>query len=234
MCVIIYSPNGVIPNAHLSQSLSCNPDGWGYTFYSAKQKRVIARHGMTPAEFWKAWQADAKARKGRPTVFHSRIGTSGTKTTDNCHPFPIDNHDLWLFHNGIIHGYGDDKVNDTRQFIDAVLVGLPRRWLECESIQLLVEAAIGYSKLVLMDAKGNVTVLNEHLGHWADGRWHSNASYLPPPPPPKPVAVTFGQNGKGPAQVTGKVSHGCLAGEKTQYLAILEWRKAVGLPVDDA
>lgn len=44
---------------------------------------------------------------------HQRIATSG-KNNDNIHPFDVGN--IILMHNGIISGYGNEKVSDTKQY----------------------------------------------------------------------------------------------------------------------
>lgn len=195
MCIIIYSQNGVIPKAHLDESLTCNPDGWGYVFHAAG--KVVVRRGMNAGEFWRAWNGDAAARHGRPVIFHSRIGTSGTRSVLNCHPFRVPGHGLWLAHNGIIHAYSrlDSEHNDTQHFIHEVLAGLPKNWTRNESILRLVEQSIGHSKLAIMDGAGRVVLLNEHLGHWSRGLWYSNDSYLPYVPEPVLPAqrVLFGK-----------------------------------------
>lgn len=182
MCIIIYSPNGAIPRSHMERGLVTNPHGWGF-MYPEKGKLRIWR-GMTPREFWENWKHPRP--KGAPVVWHARITSHGETNLENCHPFHVPGHGpLAVAHNGVIRHHADKQspLSDTRLFIRDVLSQLPRGFLNEDAICRLIEAYIGYSKLVFMDGRGDVTILNEDLGHWRKGRWYSNCSYLPPAPP---------------------------------------------------
>lgn len=188
MCIIIYSPTGKIPKKQLTRSLTVNPDGWGFMF--ARNGQLIVRKGMASRHFWKAWREEAPTG---PVVFHARIGTQGTRSEKNCHPFHVPNHEgVAVCHNGIIrqHCEKDSPANDTQLFNWEILAQLPPNFLDNEGIAALIADYVGYSKLVFMDANGRVDIINERFGLWSNGRWYSNKSYLPPVPPVIQVPAT--------------------------------------------
>ena len=41
----------------------------------------------------------------------------------------------------------------------------------------LIQASIGYSKLVFLDRHNNHNIINEDMGEWHKGVWYSNTSY---------------------------------------------------------
>jgi hypothetical protein len=176
VCIIIYTPDGFIPKKQLRRSLNQNPHGWGIMVTTGKNVWVVK--GLTNRAFWEQWRNKPEG----PTVFHARIKSHGEINLANCHPFPVPNHgQLHVAHNGIIkhHAFDKHELSDTRLFIRDVLSGLPRGFLRNEAITRLIEEYIGWSKLVFLDEKGNVTILNELLGHWNNNRWYSNGSYKP-------------------------------------------------------
>lgn len=190
MCIIIYSPDGHIPAHHLRRSLEANPHGWGLMVHDGDC--VVVEKGMMPEEFWPIWET----RPPGPVVFHARITSHGATDLDNCHPFEVPGHDLYMAHNGIIHECArkDTKLSDTRRFVRDILTELPVGFLECEAHRRLIAKFVGHSKLVFMDGDGKVTIINPELGHWYRPhhkgrmkRWYSNESYLPPKPAKKEV-----------------------------------------------
>jgi predicted glutamine amidotransferase len=179
MCIIIYTPNGRIPRKHLQRSLTNNPDGWGYMW--SLEGNIYIRKGLERGEFWAQWRADREWIDGQPLVFHSRIGTHGTKTVDNCHPFEVPNHNLALAHNGIIsnHAKKDSELSDTRHFVNDILADMPDGFLRSKAIRRLIGDYIGWSKLAFLSGTGQVTLINSSLGTWHAQRWYSNTSFKP-------------------------------------------------------
>lgn len=180
MCIIIYTPDGKIPRKHLQRSLQTNPDGWGFMF--VREQQIVVRKGMSVREFWKVWREE---QPSGPTVFHSRIGTQGSKSIKNCHPFVVPNHNVAVVHNGILNQHCDENnpINDTQLFVWDVLANLPENFLRNEGILTMLSDYIRYGKLVFISTTGKVTIINENLGVWSNGRWYSNRSYLPAPKP---------------------------------------------------
>jgi hypothetical protein len=68
-------------------------------------------------------------------------------------------------------------LSDTRDFIDKVIGNISYKMWKNPSFIKLVEATIGYSKLVILDNKGKYYIINEKKGDWVDGVWYSNSSW---------------------------------------------------------
>lgn len=179
MCLIIYTKSGNIPKKHLKHALYTNDDGWGYMFHDGKE--LIVRKGMTPKEFWNQWVADYHLRQKTRVLFHARIGTHGTVTEANCHPFKVGKKKLYMMHNGIITQHNDPHrlKNDTRMFIEEIVEGLPNNWMEFDSIKKIIAHYVGYSKLAFMDGRGKVLIINKKLGTEDNGIWYSHHNYKP-------------------------------------------------------
>lgn len=178
MCIIIYAPKGNIPKKHLHNSLDHNRDGWGVMWPEDGQLNIVV--GLSKPLFFKEWKRIV--RIPGPKVFHARIGTHGSNSIDNCHPFRIggDHDQLGMAHNGIIRQQcttGSDK-SDTRHFIENVIEKLPAGFQKQNVYHVLLADYIGYSnKLVFMDGEGDVNIFNEHQGDWDGDNWYSNRFY---------------------------------------------------------
>jgi predicted glutamine amidotransferase len=213
MCIAIYKPeNNIISKETLAQCFKSNSDGAGFMFVNEKQLHTN-KGFFTFDSFWDAWEP----HQNKQAVLHFRIKTHGAISVDNCHPFNI-NKGLAFVHNGIISGYGSEKESDTKDFGDKILQPLVAKWgnlsLFQPAIKSLLEARIGYSKLIFLDRHGNHDIFNENKGVWDNGVWYSNSSYKPyvatystkeyvPPQSTayKPSALTVKSQGKSAAQV---------------------------------
>ena len=113
---------------------------------------------------------------------HWRYATHGQKIDALCHPFPICESKLALFHNGIIHCEAPPatakKQSDTSQFASKYRKSPPalilsQQWLEDAA------AYVGpFNKLVILASDGQARIVNANAGQWKDGRWHSNGSLI--------------------------------------------------------
>src|SRR5919197_328019 len=127
-----------------------------------------------------------------PALFHSRFGTHGKRTIDNCHPFPIggDNRTV-MAHNGILPAVvqpakGDPRC-DTRIAAEDFLPLLGP--LRARRTRLrLQQWMTPRNKIVILTVdqrfKDRAYILNEEAGIWDGGIWYSNDGYLPPQPNP--------------------------------------------------
>lgn len=186
MCIAIWKDQDkIITKATLSQCFNSNPDGAGFMYHEG-DKLHIQKGFFEFDKFYKEY----KKHELKQCVIHFRIKTHGSISVDNCHPFSITEN-LGFVHNGIISGYGEADVSDTRDFNHKILQELVNKWGEESlfepSIQTLIEAKIGYSKLIFLDNLGNAEIFNENKGIWDDDVWYSNSSYKPYIPPPAPV-----------------------------------------------
>lgn len=132
-------------------------------------------------KFYKALRACEEAFPDSVFVIHMRIGTSGLKNADNCHPFSIFP-DAGFAHNGILSGLGDAVRSDTRIFVEDTLSKLQHGfWDNAAVIEAITDCAnAASSKFVLLTGDGSYWIFNESMGHWHDGCWFSNRSYVLP------------------------------------------------------
>lgn len=99
MCVIVIDPEGKdLDFSILKLGIERNPDGWGLTYISDGKLWTSKGFGFKGAK--KAWIR----AKGHSRVFHARVGTHGTKTIENCHPFNCSTavEARVFFHNGTV------------------------------------------------------------------------------------------------------------------------------------
>lgn len=180
MCIAIMKPQGkIISKKTLQECYRNNPDGAGFMFSSNKELHI--KKGYFD---FKEFYEEYKKYQDKKCVIHFRIKTHGKIDKDNCHPFRVNN-SLGFIHNGVITGFGGDIKSDTVEFNEQVLKGLVSKWgnlsLFEKPVTKLIEATIGYSKLVFLDRHNNHNIINETLGQWHKGVWYSNSSYKPTP-----------------------------------------------------
>ena len=195
MCIAIYKPaDQTITKATLAECFNSNSDGAGFMY--VEDKKLHMQKGFFKfEEFYEAY----KPHENKQAVIHFRIKTHGPVAVENCHPFHI-NKGLGFVHNGIISGFGSALHSDTRDFNEKIIQPLVAKWgnlaIFQPAIKSLVEARIGYSKLIFLDRHGNVDIFNENKGVWDSGVWYSNTSYKPyvatytPPPKSKWSGIT--------------------------------------------
>lgn len=184
MCIAIYKPEGTtISKATLERCFNANPDGAGFMYVDNKELHMHKGY-FTFNEFYKNYKQHAN----KQAVIHFRIKTHGSINVDNCHPFLI-NKSIGFVHNGIISGFGQNDMSDTRHFNEEIIKPLVAKWgnlsLFQPAIKSLIESRIGYSKLIFLDRHGNHDIFNENKGIWENDVWYSNSSYQAP----KPIVV---------------------------------------------
>ena len=191
MCVIAIKPQsiGLPPQERLLEMFTHNTDGAGFMY--CRDGKVHIRKGFMKFRKLIAAIKHEKLTKEDTVVFHFRIGTSGSKSRKNTHPFPVSSKkselealsfetDLGMAHNGVL-SYDEDKkadFSDTMTFIRDILSDKTIRdsLATNPAIFSLVEMAIGNSKFVFLD--------NDHdyalMGDWKkdeeanDGLLYSN------------------------------------------------------------
>lgn len=176
MCIIIYKPKGkIIPKESLAASWKNNPHGGGFMYVKEGHIRIV----KTVESFALWYEMYEKANPFKhDMVIHFRIGSSGPRNLVNCHPFSV-NSNLAFCHNGIMpfDVSKDSPISDTVIFGRDVLQHLPAGFQHNKAILYLISVYIGHGKIVMLDKKGNVVIINEDYGHWLNGSWYSNYSY---------------------------------------------------------
>jgi predicted glutamine amidotransferase len=178
MCIAIVKPQGTeISDEYLENCFDNNKDGVGIAY--AKDGQLYIIKGIFNKEnFIKAVRKAEEIAQG-DMLIHCRIGTSGLKDKNNCHPHIINN-SLVMIHNGIldIDVPKKNKVSDTVIFIEKYLKKLKKDFVKDESIMKLIEFAIGSNnKFAFLNNKGESFICNYKAGIVEGGIWYSNNSY---------------------------------------------------------
>lgn len=186
MCVIVTKAKGLdLPNKDAITAMwDANSDGAGF-MYTLNNRVHISKGFMTLDELLtslagtdKKLQDDFQTSlKELPVVMHFRIGTHGSKTAPNTHPFPISSKDKYLkaldvtcdigmVHNGVISIKTTGDISDTMQYIKdyaTPLAVLNNRFHKVPAGQAILEETIGYSKLAFLDSEGDITTIGTFL-----------------------------------------------------------------------
>lgn len=175
MCMIAAARAGVvIPKKYLKNGFRENGHGAG--FMVAKNGKILLRKGFTSfKEFWRVFREYQSYDK----VVHFRWGNVGKINAENCHPFWVSPN-LAMAHNGTISIATKDGKSDTRTFTELVLQQLNKDdedFLKNPQLTFLISKAIGQSKLAFLDAAGEITIINKHLGKEHENIWFSNDDY---------------------------------------------------------
>lgn len=172
MCIIAYCPPNVpLPPPEIRQQMwNRNQDGAGYM--TLKNGKLEARKGFMTFAHFEEFVANLDI--AQPRILHYRIGTHGSNTPENTHPWPINEH-ASLVHNGIIPWLADDRnVSDSRR-LGEYLDGLD---YTDHKIRNLLQISLGSNKVVILDDRvQGVTIINERLGEWSEGIWYSNSGF---------------------------------------------------------
>lgn len=193
MCIAIcVAPGKKLTKAQMINCHASNKDGCGFAYISTDilgHSKIKMYKTMDFNKFLHQYERAVKNNPESPFIVHFRIATHGTVDKFNCHPFKV-NKRMAMIHNGIIAGVGvDPKKSDTQLFNEKVLKKLPKGWEKNEAIGALIEKFIVGSKVLILNIDGTVNIYNESLGHWKDGIWFSNYSYVS-----SPVVTVYSQN----------------------------------------
>jgi predicted glutamine amidotransferase len=177
MCLLIVAPAGLknVTEYELENADWGNPHGIGVSYLDnglMTTEKMVSLHALT-----KLLPTLAKT----PCMVHFRYATHGTKDAFNCHPFVRNN---WvLAHNGVL-SCPDLKIpaghSDTHALADELA---QFSFSELASVQHGLAERIGKgNKLGFFSLDGKeYFIVNEEVGHWRDGVWFSNESYVVSP-----------------------------------------------------
>ena len=178
MCIAIVKPQGTeISDEYLENCFDNNKDGAGIA-YAKDGKLYIVKGIFDKKQFIKEVRKAEKVAQGT-ILIHCRIGTSGLKDKNNCHPH-IVNDNLVMIHNGIldVDVPKNSKVSDTVIFIETYLKKLSKDFVKSEPIMHLIEKAIGdRNKFAFLNNKGEAFICNAKMGTVEGGIWYSNDTY---------------------------------------------------------
>lgn len=181
MCLAFLKPAGQqVPDEYLARAAARHPHGFGIGWVYPGEGQLHLWRSVTDTV---AWRRKVASLRGAVVVGHARYATHGPKVKANCHP-------AWLgapgrslvAHNGVLRSLPDCKAgrSDSRVFIDHVLSHFTSGWQQDRVLVAQLESLIGNgNKLVVLNADASYLILNERIGHWANGVWYSNDSYKP-------------------------------------------------------
>lgn len=140
MCIIVAKnkTNRLPSKKELEYCFDYNHDGAGF-MYTDNGKVIIDKGYMTKKDFLKRYDELCKKYNyfiNKCLVIHCRIGTAGSNTPQNTHPYALTKKinklhktytkaSIGIAHNGIISDYqphGDKDINDTQNFIRQYMV----------------------------------------------------------------------------------------------------------------
>lgn len=178
MCIAIVKPQGTqISDECLRNCFENNQDGAGIA-YAVNGKLYVTKGIFKLDDFIKNVRAVEKIAEG-DILIHCRIGTSGKKDKNNCHPHWVNSSTV-MIHNGILDIDIPDKseVSDTILFINEYLTDLPEDFIKNPAILKLIEQVIGKNnKFAFLNNKGESAICNQESGVIDEGIWYSNETY---------------------------------------------------------
>lgn len=177
MCIIIFKEKGLDIDAEtFQQAWRENPHGAGFAYWqeladeSGGPSWRVSKGHMSLKAFLEAFEPHRAA----DCVIHFRIATHGHVTPENTHPFGGPDTPT-LFHNGVLYGWGDEKLSDTDHFYQSVLKHLPLDSARVELLEVLADAT--GSKFILLEEDGEMTPIGKF--HDYQGLLCSNMSLVP-------------------------------------------------------
>lgn len=195
ICIIAAQSMGSAPLASdsLANCWKENPHGAGYMFCDGGN--VIIRKAFFTLEELEGSYREDHGRYGQssPFVLHFRWATHGSKNELNTHPHPIIPGNVAIAHNGVLKvdiPKGED-ISDTIAYVRQHLSWkTPKQLLGAKTRRRLEGEIGGHNKFVILRGDGEMSIVNEREGEWAEGVWYSNSSY-------RPLLATYYVSGQG-------------------------------------
>ena len=167
MCLIIHKPAGVqIPLWIIESAAEYNPDGVGIMARDKAQRWLSIGNAKVAARLDALTNVEA--------AVHFRWATHGNVTTDNVHPFRLNNGG-YLMHNGVLSKYApltklNSHVSDSRMFVKKFVNPMIREYGNVHRMQMDAEV-VGSAILTMMHGK-----FARFGSGWVeyDGAWYSN------------------------------------------------------------
>lgn len=186
MCIAIVKKAGaVLTRDTLFNCYTNNRDGCGFAYINTDiygKRKIRIKKSMDFEIFYDKYSRAVEQNPNSTFLIHFRIATHGTVDEYNCHPFQINDKQVFI-HNGIIPQMDKDGPrdhrSDTRIFKDKILRKLPRGWENNPAIKFMIESIIGFSKLAVLNVDNTFNIFKENSGHWKEDVWYSNTSYQP-------------------------------------------------------
>lgn len=190
MCLLsVYSPGALVNREHLENGATCNPDGYGFAIV-VNGARIETGHGMSPGAVIEAFERARQIHSDGWALFHSRYTTDGVTGPENCHPFIVGGDPRTvLAHNGVLPddarpGKGDDRSDSRILAEDLIPSRFGKLWTARGrrnlSRWMLRDSYPNKIAILTVDPRyrANAYIVNEKVGTWVNGVWHSNTGYV--------------------------------------------------------
>ena len=177
MCVIYYADNKTVllNNAKMADAATEHSHGCGVMFSADKKIQIIKSASSAD---WPKILADVPVDVG--LGFHFRWATGSKKNKQNAHPFMLAKSGAALMHNGIVSGWGDDNISDTREICERVLGSM-----DYAAIKGVTKKLFHGSRILLLAHNGKQFVWHRwgtwHIdGNWPDGEFCQSSHVAAP------------------------------------------------------
>jgi hypothetical protein len=170
MCLLIARKSGSWKptKKEFSNAWDSNPDGFGIA-YSSKG-RISTIKCLTEKTAWKQIE---KLPDNVPALLHWRMGTHGSVSLNNVHPFDlpaVKDSRRWVgAHNGVLSllATDTDRTDSETYFRTLRRINIPE--IEKDISKL------GYGKMAFLSSSGDLFLANEQQGSWRNSDvWQSN------------------------------------------------------------
>lgn len=199
MCLISILPKGTEKInektiAFIKSGMSCNRDGSGFMYKKDGDNKVYVKKGYFNIDFMLNDLKELDLKENDELVIHHRIGTGGSVTGVNTHPYLIDNSEDTKFtegvfekpcivHNGYIFNIADlellnPKFSDTyafaryfltKPYVLNILNEFP------QDFEFMFSKFLGNSKLCILRPEGEMIKIGNYIED--NGYLHSNNGY---------------------------------------------------------
>lgn len=155
-----------------------NADGLGAMYPTTRGLRTIRTLPKNAQDF--AQVIRALPTDDRVVALHARMATHGSHTLENCHPYDVITGRVALMHNGVLAtGNAEDKTkSDTwhyvRKTVAPMLLKAPKLFMNEGWQELVARDITGANRFVVMNDRGDYTILNEDTGIYHNGIWFAN------------------------------------------------------------
>lgn len=178
MCIICIKKKGVkFPTMKQVENMANNNEHGFSVVVSQRNGKPKIMKTLNKAEFLDTYKYILEHSNYKDTTLfiHARIATHGSKKVENCHGWRSDG--VVFAHNGILRIDNREDMTDSETFFRDIFIPAYRvgGWKLGERT---IDAIIGTSKFVFMDATGEI----HHYGNYIedDGLLFSNDSYQDP------------------------------------------------------
>lgn len=176
MCLILHQRKGyTLPRTELITICTKNSDGFGL-MYSHRGQLFTLRMVGTLSETLDAYY---KYAAGRDCLLHWRMRTHGNVNIQNAHPFVLGESEVALMHNGVLdcgtpHEDMSDSYHTAEYLFKPIAESTPDLLFQPHFIEVMGGLIGTANKIVVMDRKGQVAIINRSGGVMHDGCWFSN------------------------------------------------------------